>query len=48
MSTLDLRPIEQAKINCARKLFNDISTSKVRYEAIDNYQHLLSVVNSME
>ena len=48
MSTLDLRPIEQAKINCARKLFNDISTSKVRYEAVDNYQHLLSVVNSME
>ena len=48
MSTLDLRPIEQAKISCARKLFNDISTSKVRYEAVDNYQHLLSVVNSME
>ena len=48
MSTLDLRPIEQAKISCARKLFNDISTSKVRYEAVDNYQHLLAVVNSMQ
>ncbi|MBR3148577.1 MAG: DEAD/DEAH box helicase family protein [Eubacterium sp.] len=48
MSTLDLRPIEQAKISCARKLFNDISTSKVRYEAVDNYQHLISVVNSLD
>ena len=48
MDSMDLRPIEQAKISCARKLFNNISTSKVRYEAVDNYQHLLSVVNSLD
>lgn len=48
MSTMDLRPIEQAKIDCARKLFNNISTSKVRYEAVDDYEHLLSIVNSLD
>ena len=48
MSTMDLRPIEQAKIDCARKLFNNISTSNVRYDAVDNYEHLLSIVNSMD
>lgn len=31
MDSLELRPIEQAKIACAKKLFNEISTSNVRY-----------------
>ena len=44
METLDLRPIEQAKISCAKKLFNDISTSNVRYDAVDSYQSLLDIV----
>lgn len=48
MSTMDLRPIEKAKIDCARKLFNDVSTSKVRYEAVDDYQSLLNVINSID
>ena len=47
MDSLQLKPIEQAKINCAKKLFNDISTSSVRYEAVNDYQKLLSVINSM-
>ena len=29
METLNLRPIEQAKISCAKKLFNEMSNSKV-------------------
>ena len=29
MESLELRPIEQAKISCAKKLFNEMSTSKV-------------------
>ena len=47
MESLNLKPIEQAKISCAKKLFNNISTSHVRYEAVDNYQNLLSVISSM-
>lgn len=44
MESLNLRPIEQAKISCAKKLFNDISTSNVRYDAVDSYQSLLDIV----
>ena len=44
MSTLDLRPIEQAKIACARKLFNGMNGSDIRYEAVDSYEKLLDLV----
>lgn len=48
MNSLQLKKVEEIKINCARKLFNNISTSNVRYDAVDSYQNLLSVINSME
>lgn len=47
METLQLKPIEQAKIRCARKLFNELSTSKVRYHDVDSYQHLLDVMKTL-
>lgn len=47
MQSFELRPIEQAKISCAKKLFNEMSTSKVRYEAVDSYQRLLEVMNTL-
>lgn len=36
MDSLNLKPIEQAKIKCARKLFNSISTSQVKYHDVDS------------
>ena len=48
METLNIRPIEQAKISCAKKLFNEISTSKVKYHDVDSYQSLLNVMNSIK
>ena len=47
MESLNLRPIEQAKISCAKKLFNDISTEKVRYHDVDSYQSLLNIMDSI-
>ncbi len=47
MDSMQLKPIEQAKINCAEKLFNDISTSHVRYKAVKDYQTLMGVMNSI-
>ena len=47
METLELRPIERAKISCARKLFNEMSTSKVVYHDVDTYQNLLNIMNSI-
>lgn len=48
MESLELRPIEQAKISCAKKLFNEMSTSKIRYHDVDSYQNLLAVINSIK
>lgn len=45
--SLELRPIEKAKIDCSKKLFNGMSTSKVRYHEADSYQKLLEVMESM-
>ncbi|WP_010259693.1 DEAD/DEAH box helicase family protein [Treponema primitia] len=47
MDSLNLRPIEQAKIFCARKLFNEISTTGVKYHDVDSYQSLLEVMQML-
>jgi len=47
MDSLELRPIEQAKITCAKKLFNKISTSGVKYHDVDSYQSLLEVMETL-
>ena len=44
MESLELRPIEQAKISCAKKLFNEMSNSKVVYHDVDSYQSLLNII----
>ena len=47
MESLNLRPIEQAKISCAKKLFNKMSAGKVKYHDVDSYQSLLDVMKSL-
>jgi type III restriction enzyme len=47
MESLQLRPIEQAKIACAKKLFNELSTSKVKYHDVDSYQSLLNIMHTV-
>lgn len=44
MSSIDLRPIEKAKIDCARVLFNKVNTSTIRYDAVKDYQELLNMI----
>ena len=44
MDTLNLRPVEKAKIDCARKLFSTLSNGMVTYDHVDNYQQLLNKV----
>ncbi|XKM13846.1 DEAD/DEAH box helicase family protein [Orbaceae bacterium ac157xtp] len=48
MDSLELRPIEKAKISCAKKLFNELSTSQVKYHEVDSYQSLMNIMNSLE
>lgn len=47
METLDLRPIERAKISCARKLFNEMSASNVVYHDVKTYEDLLTIMKSI-
>lgn len=47
MSSMNLRPIEKAKIDCAKKLFNEMSTSNVKYHDVDSYQSLLEIMEKM-
>ena len=50
MSTLELRGIEKTKIECARKFFDRINqkieNDKVKYDVIDSYSKLMSVVGA--
>ena len=47
MDSLELRPIEQEKIACAKKLFRGISTNKVVYHEVDSYSNLLDIMKSI-
>lgn len=47
MESLNLRPIEQAKIACAKRLFNEISTDDVVYHDVDSYQSLLNIMEKL-
>ena len=44
MESLNLRPIEKSKIDCARKLFAKLSDGLVTYDHVDSYQELMNKV----
>ena len=47
MSSMQLSKIENAKIDCAAKLFNSMSTANVKYHKVTTYDDLLDAMNSM-
>ncbi len=44
-SELQLREVEKAKIECARRHFSIISSDTVKYDAVSSYSELLTAVN---
>ena len=44
MSSMQLREIERAKIQCAIEHFKAISTDKVKYDVVDSYETLMNKV----
>lgn len=48
LDTMQLKGVENAKIECAKKLYNKMSTSKVRYEYVTNYSDMLNKMNGLE
>jgi type III restriction enzyme len=47
MDSMQLKGVEKAKIDCAKKLFNNVSTSNVRYGCVDSYGSLLEVMKGI-
>lgn len=47
MESLKLKPIEQAKIKCAKKLFARLSDDDVVYHEVDSYQSLLDIMEKL-
>ena len=48
LDTLELRGAEKAKTECAKKLFNQLSTSSVKYGVVDKFENLYDVINSID
>ncbi len=44
MESMELRGIEQAKVYCAKKHFEQISNNSVKYDVVDNFEKLLEMV----
>ena len=49
MESLELRGIEKAKTDCARKLFNELQLAdNVRYEVVNDYGSLLEIMKAIK
>ena len=44
MDSLNFRKIEEAKINCAKKLFCKLSNGNVTFDHVDSYESLMNIV----
>lgn len=45
MESLQLKKVESAKINCAKKLFASLNSGAVHYDVADTYQHLMDIMS---
>ena len=48
LRSMDITPIEKAKIDCCTKLFNEMSTAKVKYYQVTEYQDLINRMTEMK
>ena len=46
--SMDITPIEKAKIDCCTHLFNEMSTAKVRYYQVTKYQDLIDKMTEIK
>lgn len=46
MDSLELRDVEKAKIECAKKHFSCISNNEVKYDVVDSYESLINLLTS--
>lgn len=46
MDSLELRDVEKAKIECAKKHFECISNGEVKYDVVDSYESLINLLTA--
>lgn len=44
MSSMDLRKVEEVRIECAKKFFSKITSDTVKYDVVNSYEKLLNLV----
>ncbi|MBQ8270201.1 MAG: DEAD/DEAH box helicase family protein [Bacteroidaceae bacterium] len=44
---MELRGVEKAKTQCAKKLFNSLSTSTIKYGVVDKFENLYNIINGV-
>ena len=48
LDKMELRGVEKAKTECAKRLFNSISTNTTRYGVVDRFSRLYDIINGIE
>lgn len=48
LDKMELRGVEKAKTECAKKLFNSISTNKTRYDVVTKFEKLYDIINAID
>lgn len=48
LNKMELRGVELAKTECAKRLFNSISTNVTRYGVVDKFEKLYDIINEIE
>jgi len=47
MDSLQLKPIEQVKKLCAKKLYKEVATMDVKYHDVDSYESLFNIMQTV-
>lgn len=48
LDRMELRGVEKAKTECAKRLFNSISTNTTRYGVVDKFENLYNIINGID
>lgn len=48
LDKMELRGVEKAKTECAKQLFNSISTNTTRYGVVDKFENLYNIINGID
>ncbi len=48
LDKMELRDVELAKTECAKRLFNSISSNTTRYGVVDKFENLFNIINGID